>query len=219
MTITLLNLYNSAASQEWSMYDSGAASKDEMEESLIIALNKAIHEILYSYPFYFRERTHVLFTMPNINSYEIPSGLIIKDSCGKFCVKLNGKTLMLIKNPHNLEDKKGVPEWFYFSGNNMYLYPKPIEKSIITIDYITLSIGENASGEEIFVLKNADDTISIPEFLEEIFKDAVISRTMLNTISSESDENYSAYKKQSEEAYRQLIKYAKGVEQNKTIKI
>ena len=51
--------------------------------------------------------------------------------------------------------------------------------------------------------------------IEEIFKNAVISRAMLNSISSESDENYSAYKKQSEIAYRQLVKYSKGVGQDK----
>ena len=61
--------------------------------------------------------------------------------------------------------------------------------------------------------------ISIPEHLEEIFKNAVISRTMLNSISSESDENYSAYKKQSEIAYRQLVKYSNGVEQYKAVVI
>ena len=54
---------------------------------------------------------------------------------------------------------------------------------------------------------------------EEIFKQAVISRCMLKVISSEGDENYSAYKKQSETAYRLLIKYSKGIGLNKTVKI
>lgn len=50
MTITLLDLYNTAATQEWSMYDNDAASKEEFEKSLVLSLNKAVSEILYSYP-------------------------------------------------------------------------------------------------------------------------------------------------------------------------
>ena len=219
MTLTLLNLYNEAASQEWSMYDGDASTTDDMEKSLLIALNKAVTEIMYSYPFKFRERTHVFFTMPRINSYEMPYGLIMKDKNGHYCVKLNSKTLKLIENPMALEDKSGIPEGFYVRGAEIVLYPTPEEKSIVSIDYLSLAVGEDSSEEEIFALKNASDTILVPEYLEEIFKQAVISRTMLNTISSEGDENYSAYKKQSETAYRLLIKYAKGVEQDKTVKI
>ncbi len=64
MTLKLLDLYNTAATQEWSMYDNDALSGDELEKSLILALNKAITEILYSYPFNFRERTHIILTIP-----------------------------------------------------------------------------------------------------------------------------------------------------------
>ena len=39
MTITLLDLYNTAATQEWSMYDNDAASKEEFEKSLVLSLN------------------------------------------------------------------------------------------------------------------------------------------------------------------------------------
>ena len=55
--------------------------------------------------------------------------------------------------------------------------------------------------------------------LEEIFKNAVIARTILYSIAEQNDENYSAYKKQSEIAYRQLVKFAKGVWQDKKLKI
>ena len=219
MTLTFLDLYNSAASQEWSMYDNDAVTTDDFEQPLVIALNKAISEILYSYHFNFRERTHILFTIPNIKSYSLPKGLIKKDSTGEYCVKINSRPLKFIKNNLLLEEKQGIPEGFYIRGSKLVLYPTPSEKFIVTIEFLTLAIGENKNEEEIFVLKNEDDTILIPEHLEEIFKNAVISRAMLNTISSESDENYSAYKKQSEIAYKQLVKYSKGVGQAKFIKI
>ncbi len=219
MTLTFLDLYNTAASQEWSMFDNDAADKNEFEKSLVIDLNKAVTEILYSYPFSFRERTHILFTIPKVNSYPLPKGLIQRNKNGDFCVSINSHPLKLIKDTFSLDDKKGIPEGFYIRGSKIILYPTPSEKFIVTIDYLTLSLGEDKNGEDIFSLQNDDDIISVPEHLEEIFMSAVISRTMLKSISNESDENYSAYKKQSEISYKQLVKYSKGVGLEKSIKI
>ena len=218
MTLTLLDLYNSTATQEWSMYDNDAASDAEFEQSLVLAINKAVQEILYSYPFGFRDRTHIIFTAPNINSYDLPTGLIKQNSAGKYSVKLGSKQLEYIENPDSIEIKSGTPEGFYIKDNSFFVNPVPTAQSIISIDYTTLAIGENAQGEEIFTLKNDDDTITVPAHLEELLKNAIISRTMLNSIASEGYENFSAYKKQSETAYRLLIKYAKGVGQEKAIK-
>lgn len=218
MTLKLIDLYNAAASQEWSMYDNDTTSTEDFEKSLIIDLNKAVLEILYSHPFSFRERTHVIFTTPNLNTYEMPSGIIIKNG-NEFCVQVNSKPLKLIKDRFGLENKKGIPQEFYTRGNNIVFYPTPSERSIVTIDYLTLAIGEDSNGDEIFSLKNDDDIILIPTYLEEIFKNAVISRAMLNSISSEQDENYSAYKKQSETYYKQLVKYSKGIGLDKSVKI
>lgn len=217
MTLKFLDLYNSCASQEWSMYDNDATKTDEFEKSLVIDLNKAITEILYSFPFSFREKTHVLFTVPKIKSYDMPKGLILKSNTSDYFVKLNSKPLKLIKDTFFLEEKFGIPQGFYIRGSKLVLYPTPTEKFILTVDYLTLAIGENSLGEEVFALKDKDDVILIPEHLEEIFKNAVISRTMLNSIASEGDENYSAYKKQSEAYYRQLVKYSGGVDKEKVV--
>lgn len=219
MTLTFLELYNTCASQEWSMYDNDATKTEEMEKSLVIALNKAITEILYSYPFTFREKTHILFTLPKIKSYNMPKGLILKESNNYYSIKLNSHRLKYINNPILLKEENGIPDSFYIRGSKIVLYPTPSEKFIVTIDYLTLAVGENKNDEEIMTLKNSDDVICIPEFLEEIFKNAVISRTMLNSISAENDENFSAYKKQSEIAYKQLVKFSKGVGKEKIIKI
>ena len=217
MTLTFLDLYNSAASQEWSMYDNDAAKTAEFEQSLVIDLNKAIAEIVYFYPFSFRERTHIFFAIPGIKSYSMPKGLIQKNNYGEFCIKINSHPLRFINNSLNLPEKEGIPEGFYIRGSKLILYPTPNEKFVVSTDYLTLAIGQNKDGEEIFALNSEDDVILIPEYLEEIFKNAVISRTMLNSIASEGDENYSAYKKQSETYYRQLVKYSKGIGTEKMI--
>ena len=219
MALTLLDLYNTAASQEWAMYDNDAVSDSEFEDSFVLAINKSIIDILASYDFSFRERTHLILTIPKIDSYDMPNGLIKKDQNGIYSVKYNSILLKMIENYFELEAKLGTPEGFYIKNNKIVLYPTPIEKGMVTIDYMTLAVGENAQGEEIFVLKNDSDILTVPVYLEELMKEAIITRTMLNTIASESDENYSAYKKQADNAYRLLIKYSKGVGKDKVMKI
>ena len=219
MTITLLDLYNLTASQEWAMYDNDALSDAEFEDSLVLAINKAILDIYASYDFPFRERTHMILTLPKMDAYNLPSGLIKQNKKGQYLVKYNANLLKYIENPFELEMKTGIPEGFYIQNDKIVLYPIPLEKGIVTIDYMTLSIGENAKGEEIFSLEKDNDILSVPVHLESLMKEAIITRTMLNTIASESDENYSAYLRQADRAYKLLIKYAKGVRLEKSVKI
>lgn len=218
MTLTLLDLYNTAASQEWAMYDNDAVSDAEFEDSLVIALNKAILEIYLSHDFIFRDRTHLILTIPKVDTYTMPTGLIKRDSAGNYIVKHNSRLLKFIDNPVNLNPQLGIPEGFYIKNDKIVIYPAPIEKGIITIDYLTLTIGENAEGEEIYSLQKDNDILSVPVHLEALMKEAIITRTMLNTIASESDENFSAYKKQADKAYKLLVKYSKGVGLDKAVK-
>ena len=218
MTITLLDLYNTAATQEWAMYDNDAVSDAEFEASLVLALNKAIIDLYSSFDFPFRERTHLILTLPKMDAYELPGGLIKKDKKGNHLVKHNSKLLKFIENPSELPDKTGVPEGFYIQNDKIVLYPVPNEKALVTIDYTTLAIGESSTGEEIYALKNDTDILSVPVHLEELMKEAIITRAMLNSIASESDENYSAYLKQADRAYKLLVKYAKGVRLDKSVK-
>ena len=218
MTLTLLDLYNSTASQEWAMYDNDALSDAEFEDSLVLALNKAIIDIYASYDFPFRERTHLILTIPRMDAYDMPNGLIKKDNNGRHLIKYNSSILSLIENPTDLTPKCGTPESFFIQNDKIVLYPTPIEKGIITIDYMTLAIGENVQGEEIYSLKNDTDRLYIPVHLEELMKEAIITRTMLNSIASENDENYSAYLKQADRAYKLLVKYAKGLNLDKSLK-
>ena len=218
MALSLLDLYNTTASQEWAMYDNDAVSDSEFEESLVLAINKSIIEILSSYDFPFRERTHLILTIPKMDAYNLPSGLIKKDLNGNYAVKYNSELLKFISNPLELNDKIGSPTGFYIQNYKIVLYPIPQEKGMVTIDYMTLAIGENAQGEEIYSLKKDSDMLTVPKHLEELMKEAIITRTMLNTIASETDENYSAYLKQADRAYKLLIKYSKGVGQEKSIK-
>ena len=92
MTITLLDLYNLTASQEWAMYDNDALSDAEFEDSLVLAINKAILDIYASFDFPFRERTHLILSFPKMDAYDLPNGLIKRNKNGQHIVKYNSKT-------------------------------------------------------------------------------------------------------------------------------
>ena len=99
MTLTLLDLYNATASQEWSMYDNDAVSDAEFEASLVLAINKSIIEIFSSYEFPFRERTHLILTVPKAQTYDMPQGIIKRDKKGRYLVRYNSKLLEHIDDP------------------------------------------------------------------------------------------------------------------------
>ena len=145
--------------------------------------------------------------------------MIIKDSNGKYLVQYNGVTLDYAQDGANLSENSGAPSKFYLKNNNIVFSPKPTTRGMATVEYYTLAIGEDINGEEIFALKNPTDKLCVPNHLEELMRQAVISRAILNTIASESDENYSAYKKQADKSLKLLIKYSKGVGLDKKMKI
>lgn len=220
MTLTFLDIYNDVAGQAWSMYDGDAESLDEMESALKSSINKALSEIWCSYPFPFRIKTHTINTTPNLASYIAPNGNIIKKMVSNsqvYSVRIGKNYLEYLDDYEILEDKRGLPKGFYIKNDNIVFYPTPDDNYNVTIEYLTLAIGEDDFGDSVYSLKNDNDTIDIPQKYENIFKNALITKSMLYAIASESDENYSGYKEQFDRAYKILINYTSGLKKEKRV--
>lgn len=220
MTLTFLDIYNDVAGQAWSMYDGDAESVDEMESALKSSINKALSEIWCSYPFPFRIKTHIIATRDDNNAYATPNGNIIKKTVsGKqvYSIRIGTDYLEYLSDYETLEYKVGKPTGFYISNENIYLYPVPDNTYNVTIEYLTLAIGEDDFGTPIYYLQNDEDSINIPEKYENIFKNTLITKSMLYAIASETDENYSGYKEQYEKAYKILINYTAGIEKERRV--
>lgn len=220
MTLTFLDIYNDVAGQAWSMYDGDAESVDEMESALKSSINKALSEIWCSYPFPFRVKTHIIATRDDNNAYATPNGNIIKKTVsGKqvYSIRIGTDYLEYLSDYEMLEYKTGKPTGFYISNENIYLYPSPDNTYNVTIEYLTLAIGEDDFGTPIYYLQNDEDSINIPEKYENIFKNALITKSMLYAIASETDENYSGYKEQYEKAYKILLNYTAGIEKERKV--
>ena len=99
----------------------------------------------------------------------------------------------------------------------MVLYPTPDKEYTVEIEYQTLQMGKNADDEPIFELVNEDDVIDIPAKYETVFKNALITLSMVYGIADESDENYSSYHRQYRNAYKTLIRYSKGIDKENRI--
>lgn len=214
MTLTLLDIYNSVASQAWSMFDDEVDTAAEFENVLISSINKALSDLWCSTDFPFRRKTEDLLLMEGEQGYPLPDGNLVKrnvDGKKGYCVSINGKYLEYVEGIPNISEEKGTPEYFRIDNQNIYFYPVPDKFYEVHTEYYTLAIGTDETGKSLYSLKNDTDTIDIPEKLEELFKNALITKTMLYAIASEHDENYSSYKKQFETAYKLLLKYTTGI--------
>ena len=219
--IKFIDLYNEITGQAWSMFDGDVEAQDEFETSVTTSIQKALNALWCSYDFPFRERTHLITTRANSNKYVAPIGNIIKKtSQGKkvFAVKCDyNKYLEYDPDIELLEPKTGKPEKFYIKNDEVYLYPTPDNRYLVTIDYLSLYLACDSEGSEKATLVDDEDYINIPERYEQLFKSALLPKAMYYAIASETDENYSGYKEQYEEAYKLLIKYSRGIDIDKTI--
>ena len=220
MTLTFLDIYNEVAGQAWSMYDGDAESVDEMESALKSSINKALSELWCSYPFPFRIKNMSFATREDVSEYATPNGNILRKTVlGKqvYSIRIGKNYLEYLDEFDTLETKSGTPTGFYVSNENIYLYPTPDNVYTVNVEYLTLAIGEDDFGTAVFSLVNDEDTIDIPEKYENIFKNALITKSMLYAIASESDENYSGYKEQYERAYKILLDYTFGLKKERKV--
>ena len=220
MALTFLDIYNEVAGQAWSMYDGDAESIDEMESALKSSINKALSEIWCSYPFPFRIKTFTVRTSQGNSEYSTPNGNIIKKTVSGsqvYSVRIGKNYLEYLDDYETLEDKEGTPTGFYIKNDTLHLYPIPDDTYTVIIDYLTLAIGEDDFGDSVYSLQNDNDTIDIPEKYENIFKNALITKSMLYAIASEQDENYSGYEEQFDKAYKILISYTSGLKKEKRV--
>ncbi len=220
MTLTFLDIYNEVAGQAWSMYDGDIDSADEMESALKSSINKALCELWCSYPFPFRIKTFTITTSPSNKEYSTPNGNIIKKTVSGrqvYSVRIDKDYLEYLDDYETLEDIEDKPTGFYIRNDSLILYPAPNDIYTVTIEFLTLAIGEDDFGDSIYSLQKDEDSIDIPEKYETIFKNALITKSMLYAIASEQDENYSGYKEQYDKAYKILINYTSGLTKEKRV--
>lgn len=218
MTLKFLDLYNAVAEQAWSMFDPDADSKEDFESGLKSSINKALSALWLSYPFSFRQKTKKIVVSNGKAKYSLPNGNIIKkyaNGTQHYAIKIDKDYLDYIDDYETLDEEKGKPHGFYVKGDNIYLYPTPDKAYNLEIEYNMLALGLSQNGDILYELIEDDDYINIPEKYEVIFKNCLITLSMMYAIADETDENYTGYKQQYDDAYKILINYQKGIDLEK----
>ena len=220
MTIKFIDLYNSITGQAWSMFDGEVEAQDEFETSVTTSIQKALSALWCSYDFPFRNKTYTFKTKSGKESYAAPNGNIAQKTINHkkvYGVKYDKTYLKYEPNYETLEETTGEPEYFYVKNDNIYLYPTPDDVYKIEIEYWTIFAAKDNRGISKANLENENDYIDISEKYEDLFKNALLPLAMTYLIASESDENFSSYKKQYDDAYKILIKFTRGINIDKTI--
>lgn len=212
MAITFLDLYNEVAGQPWSMFDADAESLDDLESALKISINKAISYLWDLQPWTFRVQKTTIKTKVGKTEYNVPEGNLTRKTVSgvqRYGIKYGKTYLEYAPDYDELEEKEGEPEQFDIEGEYIRIYPTPDDVYTINLTYLLLPYGLNEDEDSIYELTEETDTINIPEKYETKFRNCVISLAMMYAIADESDENYSGYKKQYEDALAVLLKYCK----------
>ena len=69
--------------------------------------------------------------------------------------------LLYLDDYETLEYKEGTPTGFYIRNDNLVLYPAQDDTYTVTIEYLTLAIGEDDFGDSVYTLRNDNDTIKL----------------------------------------------------------
>ena len=209
MTLDFLSLYQECAGQPWSMFDSDPDSVEDFESGMKISINKAISTIWNLQPWAFRKDTLTFKIKTGTNEYSVPDGdICTKVISGKtrYDVKIDGKKLGYIENYEDLDELlTGKPENFFVEDEKIYFDKLPDKSYEVTIKYLLNPYGLDGKKKKIYELQKDDDYINISTKYETKFKNCVISLAMMYAIAEETDENYSAYKKQYDDAINVLV--------------
>ena len=210
--LTFLDIYNECAGQPWSMFDNDATSIDDFESAMRISINKALSYLWNLHDWSFRVVKKNMTTRTGIAEYNMPDGNLMRKTIKgtqRYGVKYDGKFLPYEPSYELLDEEEGTPESFYINGEKLCLYPTPDAVYPIQLLYLKMNLGLSKDGEQLTELVEDTDYIDIPEKYETLFKNCLISLSMVYAIAEETDENYSAYQRQYEDALQTLMKYCK----------
>lgn len=220
MTLEFVDLYNLVAEQAWSMYDADAESVEDFETGLKSSINKALTELWCSYEFPFRVKTFNIKTKVGLNTYNMPTGIIHKRTVNGekvYSVRIDKDYLGYADNLDTIELEDGVPTKFEVYNDKFLVNTNPDDVYTIVVEYLELAVGKNSDGDKIYELAEDDDYIEVPVKLEKLFKNALITKSMLYAIADKTDENYAGYLEQYENAYKTLVAYSIGIDKDKRI--
>ncbi|MCQ2975126.1 MAG: hypothetical protein MJ211_10020 [Bacteroidales bacterium] len=160
-------------------------SGEEEKDQVIRSLNSTHTELMGKYPYSFLDTTTTLITEEGQSVYGSVSGQIAKN--GIILLTDNAtKVLEYKEDAFILESKEGEPEYFYFAENEkIILYPTPDKEYEIIIKFHDSRYAIDTSEEP--TNEYADDnTINMPERLQDIYIEWLLYQTLGDYMRNQS---------------------------------
>lgn len=199
----------------WSGQDAEPDGFSMVEQSVKQAIQMAHSEIWNSYEFNFKTRKSVIPTVASIKSYTKPVGTILN-------AWINGKSSYLTKSDNYdfYDNTVGEPaNWYINEDNEFSLYPIPNNTFDINVKYQTLFMARDSNGIEKYNLALETDVLNIPQELEDLYIQTLISLAVVNFLQDNTDENYAPYQLTYERNYQNLLREVRGSPGTTTIVI
>lgn len=185
----------------WSGQDAEPESFSQVEQSVKQAIQMAHSYIWNSYEFDFKLRKSVIPTIATVKEYDKPIGQIIN-------AWLSGGTSYLteITEFDFLDNKLDTPTQYYLDNGKINFYPIPNAVMDINVRHQTLYMAKDSAGNEKYNLELETDVLNIPQELEDLYLQALISLAVVNFLQDSSDENYLPYQNVFEKNYQNLLR-------------
>lgn len=208
MTVTLQRLLTELGNRAWSGFN-----KDDMifgsDEALtaIAELNCAHRFLMSLEDFPFQAQNFQISTIENISNYSMPDGQISE------IINMNNFVrLKQIVNHSELQPLKGIPDRFWVEYSNPYsnlvLYPTPNKNMTFNVVFNSYKFILDKDGNQINEFQNADDFLNMPEYLENLYMDCLVLRTMAANNKDQEDENYVPTLNEFNEAWNNFLRKA-----------
>ena len=208
MAVTCQRLLDELGNRAWSGFN-----KDDMvfgneeADTAMAELNAAHRYLMAREDFPFQANIEPLRTIKNIDAYSMVEGQI-----AQIIDQTSFEKLEFIQKPKELEPQSGKPTGYYVDYSNpdanIILYPKPDMAYNFNIVYNTYKFILTASGEELNEFANADDFLNMPSYLEWLYMDCVILRTMETNNKDLEDENYQPIQGELQQAWENFLRKA-----------
>ncbi len=219
MTITVQDLLDELGNRAWSGFN-----KDDMvfgtEEAFtaLAELNAAHRYLMASRDFPFKVLSDEIITSSNISQYPMIEGQVTEIVNKKTLQKLSQ-----IQDWNALPEAVGEPDSFWISFSNpdasIVLYPTPDKTYNFSVIYNTYKFILDKKGNQLYKFTNVDDYLNLPSYLEYLYADCLVLRTMATNNKDEQDENYRPILQEFAEAWRNFIHAANPVDMEQRIVI
>lgn len=207
MTITVQRLLTELGNRAWSGFN-----KDDMVfanadcATALAELNSA-HRYLQSLKdFPFQTKINEIITIKDGTRYPMRNGQIKSI--------INSETfaeLEEVEKPNLLKDATGTPDSFYIDYTNptvnIVLYPKPNASGLrFNVIYNNYKFILDKNGNELDEFTHSDDILNMPSYLEFLYMDCLVLRTMVTNNKDEQDENYRPTINEFEQAWKNFLR-------------